>query len=91
MGVLIKDIADELGYASKEIIEKAQEMGFKKVKTASNKVSEEEAAAIYDYIQTGILPGKKSKPAKRPTTSSSILPPRRNSSRKPAKTLPKSD
>lgn len=65
MGVLIKDIADELGYASKEIIEKAQEMGFKKVKTASNKVSEEEAAAIYDYIQTGILPGKKSKPAKK--------------------------
>ena len=35
MGVLIKDIADELGYASKEIIEKAQEMGFKRVKTAS--------------------------------------------------------
>ncbi|WP_298785822.1 translation initiation factor IF-2 N-terminal domain-containing protein, partial [uncultured Campylobacter sp.] len=65
MGVLIKDIADELGYASKEIIEKAQEMGFKKVKTASNKVSEEEAVAIYDYIQTGILPGKKSKPAKK--------------------------
>ncbi|MDA3050259.1 translation initiation factor IF-2 [Campylobacter sp. JMF_15 NE4] len=55
-GVKISDIAAELGYASKDIIEKAQEMGYTKVKTASNKVSNEEAAAIYEYIQTGILP-----------------------------------
>lgn len=62
--VRISEIAAELGYTSKEIIEKAQEMGYKKIKTAANAVTNEEAAAIYEYVQTGELPQTKSKPKK---------------------------
>ena len=60
--VKISEIADELGYDSKEIIQKAQEMGFKKIKAKTNVVSDEEAAAIYEYIQTGVLPQSAEKP-----------------------------
>lgn len=64
--VRIYEIATELGYSSKEIIQKAQEMGLKKIKSASNAVSNEEAAAIYDYVQTGAAPKKsKSKTTKK--------------------------
>ncbi|CZE50495.1 translation initiation factor IF-2 [Campylobacter geochelonis] len=59
--VRIHEIATELGYTSKEIIEKAQEMGLKKIKAANSAVTVEEAEAIYNYVQTGELP-KKSKP-----------------------------
>ena len=51
--VKISDIATELGYESKEVIEKAKEMGLSRIKTASNVVTDEEAAAIYVYIKTG--------------------------------------
>lgn len=57
--VQISDIALELGYDNKEIIEKAHEMGLKKVKAANSKVSVDDAEAIYNYIQTGELPKKK--------------------------------
>ncbi|NLY03616.1 MAG: translation initiation factor IF-2, partial [Campylobacter sp.] len=56
--VQISDIALELGYDSKEIIEKAQEMGLK-VKASNSKVSVDDAEDIYNYIQTGELPVKK--------------------------------
>ena len=59
--VKISEIADELGYDSKEIIQKAQEMGFKKIKAKTNVVTDEEAAAIYEYIQTGVLPEQATK------------------------------
>lgn len=36
-------------------------MGYKRIKTGSNSVSDEEASAIYDYIQTGVLPKKTEK------------------------------
>ena len=55
--VRISEIANELGYPSKEIVEKAQELGLK-VKTHSNAVSLEEAEAIYEYVQTGVIPDK---------------------------------
>ena len=61
MGVRISQIADELGYTSQEVVAKAQEMGYKRIKTGSNSVSDEEASAIYDYIQTGVLPKKTEK------------------------------
>ena len=51
--VKISDIATELGYENKEVIEKAKEMGLSRIKTASNVVTDEEAAAIYVYIKTG--------------------------------------
>lgn len=59
MSVRISEIATELGYANKEIVEKAQQMGLK-VKTAANSVSEEEAEALYNFVQNGEL----SKPKK---------------------------
>lgn len=56
--VRISEIALELGYNSKEIIEKANEMGLKKIKAPNSAVSMEEAEAIYNYVQTGELPKK---------------------------------
>ncbi|WP_348518685.1 translation initiation factor IF-2 [Campylobacter sp. CCS1377] len=53
--IRIHEIAKELGYDSKEIIEKANELGLN-IKTASNAVESEVAAAIYEYIQTKTIP-----------------------------------
>lgn len=53
--VKIIDIAEEMGYPSKEVIQKANELGLN-VKVANSSVSEEEAAGIYEYMQTGIIP-----------------------------------
>ncbi|QOW63912.1 translation initiation factor IF-2 [Campylobacter hepaticus] len=53
--IRIHEIAKELGYDSKEIIEKANELGLE-IKTASNAVEPEIAAAIYEYIQTREIP-----------------------------------
>lgn len=49
--VRIHEIAKELGYDSKDIIQKANELGLD-IKTASNAVEPEIAAGIYEYIQT---------------------------------------
>lgn len=75
--VRISEIANELGYPSKEIVIKAQELGLK-VKTHSNGVSNEDAAAIYEYVQTGIIPEKykkasEAKTVKKPQKSKSVL------------------
>ena len=53
--IKISEIANELGYPSKEVIEKAQELGLK-VKTHSDCISLEDAEKIYDYINTGVAP-----------------------------------
>ena len=53
--IKISDIANELGYPSKEVIEKAQELGIK-VKTHSNCISIEEAERLYEYINSGVAP-----------------------------------
>ncbi|TQR31287.1 translation initiation factor IF-2 [Campylobacter sp. MIT 99-7217] len=53
--VRIHEIAKDMGYPSKEILEKAKELGID-VKSASSSVDEEVAAAIYEYIQTKIIP-----------------------------------
>ena len=66
--VRISEIANELGYNSKEVLEKAIELGLK-VKTHSSGVSPEEAAALYTYIQTGEIPeALKKKPEKKKPT-----------------------
>ncbi|PSM51574.1 translation initiation factor IF-2 [Campylobacter blaseri] len=54
--VRISEIAAELGYSNKEIIEKAHEMGLVKIKTGNSRVSVEEATNIYNYVKTGKLP-----------------------------------
>ncbi|MDU7070577.1 translation initiation factor IF-2 N-terminal domain-containing protein, partial [Campylobacter ureolyticus] len=74
--VRISEIALELGYTSKEIIEKANEMGLKKIKAQNSAVSMEEAEAIYNYVQTGELPQKlktKSKIHSKPKKEIEIL------------------
>lgn len=53
--IKISEIANELGYPTKEVIEKAQELGMK-VKTHSECISLEEAEKLYEYINSGIAP-----------------------------------
>jgi translation initiation factor IF-2 len=53
--VKISEISNELGYPSKEVIEKAQELGLK-VKTHSDCISLEDAERLYEYINTGVTP-----------------------------------
>ena len=53
--VKISEIYNELGYPSKEVIEKAQELGLK-VKTHSDCISLEEAERLYEYINSGVAP-----------------------------------
>ena len=53
--IKISEIANELGYPSKEVIEKAQELGLK-VKTHSDCISLEDAEKLYEYINTGVAP-----------------------------------
>lgn len=53
--VKISEIANELGYPSKEVIEKAQELGLK-VKTHSDCISLEDAEKLYEYINSGVAP-----------------------------------
>lgn len=53
--VKISEISNELGYPSKEVIEKAQELGLK-VKTHSDCISLEDAEKLYEYINTGEIP-----------------------------------
>lgn len=53
--IKISDIANEIGCPSREIIEKANEIGIK-VKHHSTQVTLEEAEKIYEYHQSGIKP-----------------------------------
>ncbi|MBR2148949.1 MAG: translation initiation factor IF-2 N-terminal domain-containing protein, partial [Campylobacter sp.] len=50
--IRIHEIAKELGSSSKKILEKAKELGFA-VTTVSSAVSPEDAAKLYDYVQSG--------------------------------------
>lgn len=53
--VRILEIANELGYPSKEVIDKALELGIK-AESQLDYVSLEDAEKIYDYINTGVAP-----------------------------------
>ena len=53
--IKISEIANELGYPSKEVIEKAQELGLK-VKTYSDCISLEDAEKLCEYINSGVAP-----------------------------------
>ncbi|WP_086244091.1 translation initiation factor IF-2 [Campylobacter devanensis] len=67
--IRIHEIAKELGSSSKKILEKAKELGFA-VTTVSSAVSPEDAAKLYDYVQSGIIPEVKS--AKKPAVKQSL-------------------
>lgn len=53
--VRISEIANELGYPSKEVIDKALELGIK-VESQLDYVSLEDAEKIYEYINSGVVP-----------------------------------
>ena len=53
--VRISEIANELGYPSKEVIDKALELGIK-VESQLDYVSLEDAEKIYEYINSGVAP-----------------------------------
>jgi len=59
--VSVKEIADELGIASKDVLEKAKSMGIE-VKAAQSKVSIEEAENIANYIMNGDESSEEPKP-----------------------------
>lgn len=53
--VRILEIANELGYPSKEVIDKALELGIK-VESQLDYVSLEDTEKIYEYINSGVAP-----------------------------------
>ena len=53
--VRISEIANEVGYPSKEVIDKALELGIK-VESQLDYVSLEDAERLYEYINTGEIP-----------------------------------
>ncbi|WP_297814184.1 translation initiation factor IF-2 [uncultured Helicobacter sp.] len=53
--IRISEIAKELGKTSKEVLQKAQELGFES-KTASSSVTTEQASVLYNYILSGVNP-----------------------------------
>lgn len=53
--IRIHEIAKELGYSNKEILEKAKELGFN-VTTSLSAVSTEDASKLYDYVKSGKKP-----------------------------------
>jgi translation initiation factor IF-2 len=65
--VKVQEIAEEVGSTSKEIIQKAQELGFE-LKAASSTVTVEEAEEIASYLMTGesklLKPKKETKATK---------------------------
>jgi len=61
--VSVKEIADELGIASKDVLEKAKSMGIE-VKAAQSKVTMEQAETIANFIMNG--EDEKPAPAKKP-------------------------
>lgn len=65
--IKISDVAKELGAEAKDIVQKATELGWD-VK-ATSKISEEQAAMIYDYITTGVKPNLPEKKSVKKTTT----------------------
>lgn len=53
--VRISEIANEVGYPSKEVIDKALELGIK-VESQLDYVSLEDAEKLYEYINSGVAP-----------------------------------
>lgn len=53
--VRISEIANEVGYPSKEVIDKALELGIK-IESQLDYVSLEDAEKLYEYINSGVAP-----------------------------------
>ena len=64
--IRLSDFAKEFGKEAKFAYEKAKEMGLS-VKTPSSSLTQEEAAALFEYINTGVnsyIPANKTKDKK---------------------------
>lgn len=68
--IRISQIAKELSKTSKEVLQKAQELGFE-VKTASNAVTATEADVLYNYILSGVNPNAGKESPKKAVTKDS--------------------
>ncbi len=63
--VKIQEIADEAGLSNADLLEKANELGFK-VKAANSTISLENAGILVDYAISGTLPKGFKKPSSKP-------------------------
>lgn len=68
--IRISQIAKELSKTSKEVLQKAQELGFE-VKTASSAVTATEADVLYNYILSGVNPNAGKESPKKAVTKDS--------------------
>ncbi|EEO26376.1 translation initiation factor IF-2 [Helicobacter winghamensis] len=68
--IRISQIAKELSKTSKEVLQKAQELGFE-VKTASSAVTATEADVLYNYILSGVNPNAGKESPKKTVTKDS--------------------
>lgn len=69
--VRIHEIAKELGIKSKEVVEKAADMGLD-VKAASSAVSTDDAEKLMNYVLTGVKEEVASSPKTSPSSNDSI-------------------
>ncbi len=53
--IKIEEVAQEAAVSAKEALEKAKELGFK-VRARNSKITEEQAAALMEYIMSGTMP-----------------------------------
>ena len=105
--VRLTKVAEECAKTTKEVFEKALEMGLN-VKTTSSSITEEEAGALYEFLSTGINPtppkpkasSKEKSSTKKTTTkpkttstktSKSPKADKQDSKEKPAKKSPKAE
>ena len=88
--VRVHEIAKELGIASKDVLEKAKNIGFE-VKSAQSVVSIQQAEELANYIMNGEMPKKDvSKPAKKSSKVKSDTPKKEQTLPEPEKEAPQS-
>ena len=91
--IRISEIAKELSKTSKEVLQKAQELGFES-KTASSSVTTEQADILYNYILSGVNPvansqDKDSKESKKATKSKKSTEETKSKTQKKSQEKPK--
>ncbi|HIP45642.1 MAG TPA: translation initiation factor IF-2, partial [Sulfurospirillum arcachonense] len=88
--VRIKEIAEELGIRSKEVVEKAADIGLE-VKAANSSVTPEDAEKLMNYVLTGDKP-KEPKPVEaKPVVKKAKVEPKKEELKPEAKVEPKKE
>ena len=88
--VSVKEIADELGIASKDVLEKAKNMGIE-VKAAQSKVSMEQAESIANYIMNGEDEPEAPKPVVKKADKANSDTPKKETSKETVEETPKAE